>query len=97
MSKQALKPESHVILDGLTGKTVLWNNIKLGEIKDENLATIIAASFDTPVYITFRPVMRNGKRVMEIYGGDVPESFRRLVEVLNEASRQQDVKRGIIK
>lgn len=81
MSKQILKPERRE-RGTEHDKCVVWNNIKLGEITDERLARILNATFSNPVCLCYIPTMRDGKLVMEIYGDDVPDDFKQLLEMV---------------
>ena len=62
-------------------KRKLWSNVKLGEITDERLARILKATQSNCVCYSFEPAIRNGKMVMEIYGIDVPDDFKQMLEL----------------
>ena len=80
MSDRMPKPEKHVRGEGMD-RCIRWSNIKLGEITDERLARILKATQSNCVCYCFNPTMRNGKVVMEIYGDDVPDDFKQMLEL----------------
>jgi hypothetical protein len=83
MSKQILKPERRE-RGTEYDKKVFWNNIKLGEITDERLVRIMNACHSNSTCYTFMATIRNGKMVMEIYGDDVPDDFKQMLEAIEK-------------
>ena len=80
MSSRIHRPVMEEIGEGYR-KRKLWSNVKLGEITDERLARILKATQSNCVCYSFEPTIRDGKMVMEIYGDDVPDDFKQMLEL----------------
>lgn len=82
MSRQTLKPEKHVRGEKYNKET-FWSNVKLGEITDERLVRILIAVFDGGnISLGWQSAMRDGKPVLEVYGDDVSEEVKQLLEMV---------------
>lgn len=79
---QTLKPEKHVRGEKYNKET-FWSNVKLGEIVDERLVRILTAIFDGGnISLGWRKTTRNGKPVLEVYGDDVSDEVKQLLEMV---------------
>ena len=43
---------------------------------------VSSASFSNPVCISYHETIRKGKLVLEVYGEDVPDDFKQLLEMV---------------
>jgi hypothetical protein len=73
----------HVRGQGIDKRT-FWNNVKLGEITDERLARILTATFGNNICLCYQATMRDGKLVLEIYGDDVDDDFKQVLELVKK-------------
>jgi hypothetical protein len=84
MTKHILEPTRYEIEDKDGIKHVRWKGVKLAEITDDKIARILGATLNNPICCEFRLSRRKRKAVFEIYGDDVPDDFKQLLEVTKQ-------------